>query len=237
MGLLEITLALLGLLVGAGALVLSALALFASYDALVRKVIYYAYDPKVELTLQDAGPETEKQFHVTDSGFETAYSDHFEIDYHKFENKVTAADGGGMIRTFNFSVHVDAYDEREVTTGLRVETDRMVYLNYDETARDDVEGGYETIRKGDVTEYVFRESTVSSEQPYWFDPSFEVQMPPEGTYREFEVEAELDVSVDASEFEVPLLGTDLPDTIGEVEYGPIQRRWTIIGPDHPEFGS
>jgi len=237
MGLLEIALGLLGLLVGGGALLIALLALFASYDDLVRKLIYYAYDPKIEVTLQDAGPETEKQFHITDAGFQPTYSDHFRIDYHKFENKVTAADGGGMIRTFNFSVHVDAYDDKRAMTQLRVLADRMIYMNYDETARDDVEDGYEKIRKGEKTEYVFRESELSRAEPYWFDPSFEVQMPPEGDYREFEVEAELDVTIDASEFEIPGLGRNLPTTIGEVEFESIERQWTIIGPDHPEFGS
>lgn len=236
MGLLELALSSLGLVVATGAFVVALLALAGSYDDLVCKLVSLVYDPEVEVTLQDAGADTEKQYHVTEDGFEPTYADEFRIDYHRFENRVTAADGG-MVRTFTFSVALDGYDDREATARLRVETDPMVYLTYDEDRRRDVEDGYRAITRGDRREFTFAESTVSSEDPYWFTPTFEVQMPPEGEFREFEVEAEVDVSVDASEFEVPLLGIDLPERVGEVEFQTIEREWTIVGPDHPEFGS
>lgn len=237
MGILEVALSLLAVLLSAGALLVAVLAVAVNYDALVRTVVYHTYDPKVEVTLGDAGPETEKQYHVTESGFEPTYDDDFEIEYHRLDNRVTAADGGGMIRTFSFSVDVDGYDHRTARVGLDVTADSMVRLTFDDYHRKDVEDGYRAIRTGGRREYSFVESPVSVDEPYWFTPTFEVQMPPDGTYREFEVAATADVSVDAAEFEVPVLGVSLPATVGEVEFEPIEREWTIIGPDHPEFGS
>ncbi|PSQ17259.1 hypothetical protein BRD00_08065 [Halobacteriales archaeon QS_8_69_26] len=237
MGLLEVALSLFAVLTAAGALFVAGVAVAVNYDALLRKAIYHAYDPKVEVTLQDAGPETEKQFHITESGFEPTYDDDFEIDYHRFDNRVTAADGGGMIRTFTFSVNVDGYDHRAADVALDVTADSMVRLSFEDHHRNDVEDGYREIRMGSKREYSFMELPVSTEEPHWFNPTFEVQMPPDGTYREFEVEATVDVSMDASEFEVPVAGVSLPSSVGDVEFDSIEREWTIIGPDHPEFGS
>jgi len=139
-----------GIAISVLALVIAILGLAASYDRLVQKIIHYLYDPRIEITLQHAGDEdTSKQFHISEEdGFNPTYHDEFEIPYHKFPSAdPTVGELAGQsdvtgVDVFNCTVNVHAYDDKLSRVQLRVITDGLFHLRFEERRRADPEEAF-----------------------------------------------------------------------------------------------
>ncbi len=225
------------LLLSVVAVILSVLALIAVYDRLIRKVIFHFYDPKIEITLQGAGDDTQKQFHIND-GFNPTYHDEFAIKYYKLperEPSVDKFDPQKNVETRSFSISVHGYDTKKATVRLQVTTKSGFHLQFEPRRLNDPTDPVDITRDGPNTVYTFPESEVSNLDSYWGMPNFEIQMNEEGTYRSFRLRAIVNVTMDASEFTIPFTDWHLPKNIGAVEFPSIEREWEIQGPDHDEI--
>jgi len=220
------------------AVLLSILAIIAVYDRLIRKAIYHFYDPYIDLTLQGAGDDTLKQFHVEEGeGHIPTYHDEFEIPYYKLSKGDPTvgrfdSDKETETRSFHFSAH--AQDTKKATIQLRIRTRLGAVLRFEPRRMNDPTDPVNITRDGPNKVYEFPRGEISNVDPYWAQPSFEIQMNKDGTYREFRLSGEVDVTINASEFSIPVLGFQIPENVGKIEYPAIRREWMILGPDHDD---
>lgn len=220
------------------AVLLSIISLGAVYDRIIRKAIFHLYDPHIELTLQEAGDETTKQFHVEEGkGHIPTYHDEFEIPYYKLPERDPAVerfDLGTNVETRSFSFSVHAQDTKKATIQLRITTRGVATLRFEPQRLNDPTDPVDITRDGPDKVYEFPRGEISNVDPYWAQANFEIQMNEGGTYRSFRLSGEVDVEIDASEFSIPVLGWRFPKNVGTVEFKPIRREWLILGPDHPD---
>lgn len=233
---LELTLTLLALMIGI-------LGFAGGYHRLVKGYIRYTYDPKVELTLQPVEAVRGKQFHITDE-FNPTYYDEFEVEYHKLSD----VDSGfkyhrrenelGDFYTYEFQIIHQNYGEKELHLQLKVVTDSRVRI----LSKRDLQ--FDPKPKGALQEFVFREGTsqpnpdeskMAMEGPYSIVAQFRETMNTVGTFGRWEIRAVIDVSVEVSEFEIPFIGMTPPGNFDRIELDPIERKWTILGPDNDDI--
>ncbi|MDR5657850.1 hypothetical protein RH831_11775 [Halodesulfurarchaeum sp. HSR-GB] len=225
-------------LLSGAAVLLSVLAIIAVYDRLIRKAIYHFYDPHIDLTLQGAGEDTVKQFHVEEGeGHIPTYHDEFEIPYYKLPERdptVDRFDADTETETRSFSISVHGQDTKKATIQLRIRTRGSAVLRFEPRRLNDPTDPIEITRDGPDKVYEFPRSEISNVEPYWAQANFEIQMNEKGTYRVFRLSGEVDYTINASEFSIPIIGWQFPEIVGDIEFPPIRREWEILGPDHDE---
>lgn len=226
------------ILLSGAALFLSILAIIAVYDRLIRKAIYHFYDPHVDLTLQGAGDDTLKQFHVEDGeGHIPTYYDEFEIPYYKLSERdptVDRFDSDTETETRSFHISVHGQDTKRAIVQLRIRTKGGVVLRFEPRRMNDPTDPIRITRDGPDKVYEFPRGKISNVEPYWVQPSFEIQMNKDGTYRRLRLSGDVDVTINASEFNIPVLGWTIPKNVGDVEFPQIRREWKVLGPDHDD---
>jgi len=199
----------------------------------------------MELTLQPVEAVRGEQFHISEEdGFSPTYYDEFEVEYHKLTDVdsgykyVRQDDELGDFYTFEFQIVHQNYGEKELHVQLKVVTDSRVRILSERDLQ------FEPKPKGALQEFVFRagtsqpnpdESKMAMEGPYFVVTQFRDTMNTVGTFGRWEIRAVMDVSVDVSEFKVPFLGIEIPGTFDKIELDPIERKWTILGPDHDDI--
>lgn len=205
------------------AVIIAFLMLYRTYDEVVARFIYHIYTPDISISVHASA----EQGGSTDE-YKTGYMGGFAAGKYNIQR----LDPDEAERILLVPVSVQSLEDKDVRLSLEITTEPIMSIWFEEMRAEGDYFDFIAHDEGQKQRYEIEEKLYRF--PYGSYPLVYLAVPihAENAYERIPVDTRVRVSIEASEFKLPVLEWSLPRSIGVIHFEPIEHHFDILGPHH-----